>query len=237
MQQPVASSDMNGAHMNGIGDRIRQARVRMGLSQSELGDLLGVTRGAVANWERDKGIKRENLAAMAEKLGVGLEWLMLGAGSQPPQREPANIARNSKRDLFAYDNLGAPRIPAYGQAMGGQDGYFVLNGNKIAELLAPPALVGVKDANAVYVSGDSMEPRYFAGEALFVNPRLPVRRGDFVVVQIQYENETVPRGYVKRFLRTSDEWLVLEQYNPAKELRFPASQVQSIHRIVLGGDG
>src|SRR5215471_12365645 len=59
------------------------------------------------------------------------------------------------------------RIPAYGQAVGGKDGEFILNGNRIVDVLAPPSLQGVPDAYAVYVVGDSMEPRYFAGEAVF----------------------------------------------------------------------
>ena len=68
-------------------------------------------------------------------------------------------------------------IPAYGHAVGGKDGEFILNGNQVTEVLAPASLSSVPDAYAVYVVGDSMEPRYFAGEVVFVNPRLPIGRG------------------------------------------------------------
>lgn len=220
-----------------IGGRIKQARVRLGHTQAEFAKPLGVSRGAVANWERGEGIKRDNLVEITKKYPVKLEWLIDGSGAEPPAREPSNTRPGAKREIFTDDNLSAPRVPAYGQAMGGEDGYFVLNGNKIADLLAPPGLVGVVDAYAVYVSGDSMEPRYYAGEVLFVNPRLPVRRGDFVVAQVHYENEDAPRGYVKRFIRMTADMLVLEQFNPTKELRFPRESVQSVHRIVLSGDG
>src|SRR5437899_2555864 len=54
-------------------------------------------------------------------------------------------------------------IPIYGQAVGGKDGEFVLSGNQVSEVLAPPSLSHVRDAYAVYVVGGSMEPRYFAG--------------------------------------------------------------------------
>jgi phage repressor protein C with HTH and peptisase S24 domain len=138
--------------------------------------------------------------------------------------------------------LGGParfgaRIPAYGQAVGGRDGEFILNGNRIVDILAPPSLQGVPDAYVVYVVGDSMEPRYFAGEAVFVNPRLPVRRGDFVVAQIAVEDGAPPHAYIKRFVARDARTLRLEQFNPNKTLEFPVGRVISVHRIIMGGDG
>ena len=91
-------------------------------------------------------------------------------------------------------------IPVYGQAVGGKDGEFILNGNQVSEVLAPSSLSSVPNAYAVYVVGDSMEPRYFAGETVFVNPRLPISRGAFVVAQISGGEETVPHAYIKRFV-------------------------------------
>src|SRR5690606_10026766 len=92
-------------------------------------------------------------------------------------------------------------IPVYGRAIGGDDGYFLLNGEKIGELLAPPSLAKVKGAYAVLVSGVSMEPRYYAGEAVYLNPNLPPRRGDFVVVQTMEGEDPVPRAFIKQFVR------------------------------------
>src|SRR6266850_6821557 len=128
-------------------------------------------------------------------------------------------------------------IPVYGQAVGGKDGEFVLKGNQVSEVLAPPNLLHVPDAYAVYVVGDSMEPRYFAGETVFVNPRLPVRRGDFVVAQIAAEEGEPPHAYIKRFMAREARSLKLEQFNPRKALEFPMSRVVSVHRIIMGGDG
>lgn len=44
-----------------------------------------------------------------------------------------------------------------------------------------------------------------------------------------------PLAYIKRFVRHNDAELILEQFNPAKELRFPHDTVVSVHYIVLGG--
>src|SRR5258707_304288 len=108
--------------------------------------------------------------------------------------------------------------------------------SELSQVLAPPILSHVRDAYAVYVVGDSMEPRYFAGETVFVNPRLPISRGSFVVAQISKGEEPEPRAYVKRFLSQDGKRLRLEQYNPKKILEFPASTVVAIHRIVMSSE-
>ena len=128
-------------------------------------------------------------------------------------------------------------IPVYGHAVGGKDGEFILNGNQISDVLAPASLSSVPGAYAVYVVGDSMEPRYFAGEAVFVNPRLPVRVGDFVVAQIAADEGEPPLAYVKRYVGQNDKSIRLEQLNPPKKLTFAADRLVSIHRIVMSGDG
>lgn len=128
-------------------------------------------------------------------------------------------------------------VPVYGQAMGGKHGEFVLNGNKVGDILAPSSLIGVPDAYAVYIAGDSMEPRYFAGEAAFIHPGLPVKKGDFVVAQIATEEGTPPLAYVKRFLSFDDRRLRLEQLNPRKTIEFPKKRVVSVHLILMAGRG
>lgn len=221
--------------MESVGDRIKELRRVFGLTQERLADAMGVTRGAVGNWELGKGVSPENLQALATRYSVSLDWLMAGQGpgpegapEQPPQPntfglpQPAILTRS---------------IPVYGQAVAGDDGYFIFNGQKIADLLAPPSLAAVRDAYAVLVSGESMEPRYFAGEAVYVNPYIPVRRGDFVVAQVVNGEDPIPRGYVKQYVRKSEAELVLGQLNPAKEMRFPAERVKSVHKIVFSGEG
>jgi phage repressor protein C with HTH and peptisase S24 domain len=131
---------------------------------------------------------------------------------------------------------GAPLIPVYGHALGGKHGEFILSGNQVSEVPAPPGLAHVPDAYALYVAGESMEPRYFAGETVFVNPRLPVSRRAFVVAQISKGDGQAPHAYVKRFVSQDARRLRLEQYNPKKVLEFPVSAVVAIHRIVMSGE-
>jgi phage repressor protein C with HTH and peptisase S24 domain len=150
----------------------------------------------------------------------------------------STVAQNSRDNATVGGAVSlTKKIPAYGQAMGGKHGEFILNGNKVADILAPASLNGVHDAYAVYIAGDSMEPRYFAGEAAFVHPGLPVRKGDFVVAQIAAEEGSPPLAYVKRFLSMDDKRLRLEQLNPRKIMEFPRKKVVSVHLILMAGRG
>ncbi|CDX26879.1 Putative phage repressor (fragment) [Mesorhizobium plurifarium] len=71
-----------------LGKRIRQLRVEIleMESQQAFADLLGVTRGAVGNWELGQGIKFENVQLIALKTDCSLEWLTLNRGVPYPVR-------------------------------------------------------------------------------------------------------------------------------------------------------
>jgi phage repressor protein C with HTH and peptisase S24 domain len=69
-----------------IGLRIKATRTDAGLTQEGLAIRLGTTRGAVGNWELGKGIKRDNLLAIARDFGISVNWLATGHGT--PTEEP-----------------------------------------------------------------------------------------------------------------------------------------------------
>lgn len=216
-----------------IGARVRE--VRAALTQDTFGKRLGVSRGAVANWERGQGIKRENMQMIAERFRVSFEWLATGAG-QPYANGQSKLSETPNAIMGDKLIERGEYIPLYGHAVGGIDGEFILNGNKLDDILAPPGLSPARGAYAVTCAGDSMEPRYFDGETVFVDPEKRVRRGDFVVAQISNPNEGAPPlAYIKRFVRHNDNELILEQFNPTKQLTFPHGDVVSVHFIVLGG--
>lgn len=57
------------------------------MSQAELAEKVGVSRAAVSQWENGetKGLKPENLLAVARTLEVDLDWLVYGQGSMEEQ--------------------------------------------------------------------------------------------------------------------------------------------------------
>src|SRR5690625_4011210 len=72
-----------------VGERIRTIRKSLGLTQPQLAARVGVSRGAVGNWELGKGVKRENLRRIAEEFDISFDWLATGRGDVPVGDEPA----------------------------------------------------------------------------------------------------------------------------------------------------
>lgn len=79
--------------MTKLSGRIRKARVASGMSQRELARRLGVTRGAVANWEcsQPSAPTSERLQHLAHATGVAFEWLATGRGVAAHQSSPDHI--------------------------------------------------------------------------------------------------------------------------------------------------
>lgn len=84
--------------------RIRLARHNAQLSQQELSARIGVTRGAVANWESDSEITPtvEHMIQLALLTGVNFEWLATGRDARnddqitsQPVVAPEEFARDS----------------------------------------------------------------------------------------------------------------------------------------------
>jgi transcriptional regulator with XRE-family HTH domain len=66
-----------------LGARIRHLRSEiLGIDrQVDFAERLGVTRGAVGNWEVGKGVKRANLERIARTFHISLLWLATGQGA------------------------------------------------------------------------------------------------------------------------------------------------------------
>jgi SOS-response transcriptional repressor LexA len=217
------------ARLDAIGETLKSASMKLGKNHAYLQQF--IHRGVPARLPEDA---RHALARLLGVEEARLRGLPGGGMAEPAQTEMLLPDRNA---TLAGPVRFAGKIPLYGQAEGGADGQFPLNGSLITEIDAPPPLAGVAGAYAVMVVGTSMEPRYFAGEAVYVSPRMPVRAGDFVVAQIAAHEGEPPLAYVKRYLGRSDRSVRFEQLNPAKRLTFPADRIVSIHRVVMSGEG
>lgn len=210
---------------------------------SDAANAIGVTAStyrAHENGQNDFGL--EEAKRYAKRFSVSPLWLMgeddkndLIANNSPssnvgrPPEEPNAMIQGK------VEGIGRT-IPVYGQAVGGIDGEFLMNGNILFEVMAPPVISHISGAYAVSVAGDSMSPRYEDGEVCFIDPQRRVKKGDYVIAQIRLDEHGPILAYVKRFLRHNAVELVLDQFNPPKELRFEANQVVSVHYIALAGN-
>lgn len=165
-------------------------------------------------------------------------WIFEGDFPLTKARDLSPNQINASQALKLRSNMGVRLIPIFGASIAGQDGRFALS-DAIVEQVAPPtSLAEVEGAYAVYVIGDTMEPRYEAGEKAFVHPSKPVRPRDYVVLRIHPASDgDKDEGYLKRLVSISDEYVIVEQFNPPKRLKFPIARLKSIHKVVLAGEG
>lgn len=248
--------------MGNTGDRIKQVRKAAGLSQERFAEMISavtgtkITRGAVGNWELGGGISRANLTAISDQFDVDLNWLERGKGTEPdlsslPHKVPKTGTRTikgsntdvieltSKNQTSAHNarlagpNVVTARVPIRGRGMGGKLGALILDDSEfLGETGAHPDVVGVTDAFAVYVIGDSMLERFQHGELVYVHPYAPYAAGDDVLIQVQASEGQPIYGYVKRFVSETLKTLKVQQLNPKKILSFPMGTVLKIQKIV-----
>jgi len=224
-------------------ERLKEARTKAGFKfASDAANALGITQStyrAHENGQNDFGL--DEAETYASKFKVSAIWLLKGSEAPPVNNNGIHATKSPQFELpnasiqGKVEGLGR-KIPVYGQAVGGLDGEFLMNGTILYEVMAPPVISHISDAYAVAVSGDSMSPRYEDGEVCFVDPRRRVKKGDYVIAQIRLEEEGPLLAYVKKFVRHNAAELVLEQFNPPKELRFVANSVHSVHYIALAGN-
>lgn len=86
------------------GDRIRYIRTEvLGMeSQDEMANELRVTRGAVSNWEQNRGIHKKYLLRLANLGNTTMEWIETGRGEAPEERSPVATSVKSDDDGCIY---------------------------------------------------------------------------------------------------------------------------------------
>lgn len=159
------------------GDRIRQVREKLHLTQAGFAQLLGsISRGAVGNWERDQGIKEENIELISEKTGVSYEWLATGRGSMDPNEQmikpdaPQAPATVQIPDLNIFGGMGGGGALSITATENGD----VTNPDDLRGYWSFPdyALRAFKSVKGIYaweVRGDSMLPTLAGGAVVFVD--------------------------------------------------------------------
>src|SRR5690606_36659786 len=70
--------------MSTRGERIKKLRRDMNWTQDQMADAVGVSRGAISQWENDMVdyIKPQNLFKLARVTRCNPEWLFTGEGEQ-----------------------------------------------------------------------------------------------------------------------------------------------------------
>ena len=224
------------------GPWFHQALERVGATQADLARQLRLAPSAVSRMM--KGERRMNqleTVQIAEFLGVTPEEVLrhaIESTTSAPASDMPRPGRGRPPSSGSAASSGSPQamvrmpdqIPIRSAARGGGDQEMFLEDGPIGYTPRPASLAGVRLAYAIYMVGDSMEPRYEPGWLLHVNPFKPPTRGRDVVVYKQSD-----AVLIKQFVGWEGDTLVLRQLNPSETLRIPRDQVRECH-LVVGAD-
>jgi SOS-response transcriptional repressor LexA len=182
------------AHISHIlSERLRKARTRLGLTQQGLSDLTGFSLSAIGNWESRQNIPSPaKLGVLATKLGVSIDHLL---GHEDARGAPRPGTEIHEVPIVSWAQAGD--LVAYADMDAAWHEYTATT---------------CRDENcfAVTISGDSMEPKYSAGDIAIVMPNVEPRNGCLVVCKLK--NEGV---FFKLFHQSSDNRnFRLSSYNP-----------------------
>lgn len=87
-----------------LGDRIRQKREELGLTQAQFGRRIGVSKVAVSDWERDVyAPKDENFRALEREYGASEQRLRFGAAADLPGYMPIEVLTRALLDDHSGD--------------------------------------------------------------------------------------------------------------------------------------
>jgi transcriptional regulator with XRE-family HTH domain len=189
------------------------------LTQAAVAKTLKVSQSAIAQWESGRSFPSPGLTAQIGKL-LGVEVGAAGGG-QAPQ------ARGSLRKRA--------RLPVVGLPAPGDKERIIIDGNSRGEIPAPPQLENVPGAKAVYVRGRSMEPRYFQGEVVYLDPNRPPNPGDFVMVTVKEPNYPGEIGYIRQYLGEDLVHVHLCTLNPKRDHLVSRQNLVSLATIVGAG--
>ncbi len=209
----------------------QQALERAGASQADLARHLRLAPSAISRMLKgERQMKLLEAVQVSAFLGVSQEDVLRHAGDTTgaaPRGEPARRGRPPRTGPALAGPPRAEPIPIRSGARGGGDQEMFLEDGPIGYTPRPANLVGVRGAYAIYMVGDSMEPRYEQGWLLHVNPFKPPTRGRDVVVYKQGQ-----AVLIKQFVRWDGDALVLHQLNPPEDLRIPRDGVLECHLVV-----
>lgn len=228
------------------GKRILGLRHKLGLTQAELGQRLGVHYVSVCRWENDSRLPgRDMLVKIAELGDVTVDWL-LGRASAEPEDELRQLLNQQHQEFseqqrtierfiadtrrrgtgqLASDIEGFARIPLVGEVCAG-DGIFAEE--NIEEYLLVPRHDIPAGVSPFYVevNGDCLREGWgiHDGDLVCVGPGLEPRNGDLVVAIINND------AHLKRLKKAGDQ-IVLASDDDELELT-PADEAHIIGPVL-----
>lgn len=188
--------------MKTIGERIKERRKSLKMTQAQVAKGVGVSHVALSQWERDEtSPSGENLYALAKVLGCSTPWILFGV-EEKTNVEPSIIG-GFRIPLISYVQAGMWHLEGEGCMLGTNGDYEYI----FTDLPLSPA------SFALRVKGNSMEPEFKEGDRIIIDPDVCPHPGDYVVAMNENDEVTFKK-YRARGIVDGEETFELVPLNP-----------------------
>ena len=231
----MAKGDLRG---RALYDRLMTFKPQ-GVEEYQWAEKAGLNRGYFND------IKEKNTAGSPKKLAQALavvgkslaDLYGVEAVSQPALVKPIFNLNDLPRDVPIMGTATGATLEIQGNGDVARIEEIELQ-DVIGYARRPPAIDSNRKAYALYIAGDSMEPRYRGGDLVYVDPRRPAMIGDDVIVQLvgdvrpDADPAEVRHVLVKQLVRNTAAHVELCQFNPPVSFKVPKSKIHAVHRVI-----
>ncbi len=158
-----------------IGDRLREERKRLGLTQTEFGETGGVKLFAQSNYENGKRTPSADYLAAIAKRGVDVAYVVTGDKSIQTSKSIVGDQSSSLVEIPVYDLEAAA---GHGAPLDAENVSYTFP--LPSEFLDENGL-NVSQCIMLTVRGDSMEPTLFDGDIVLVDKSINKPDGVFLI--------------------------------------------------------
>lgn len=217
-----------------------------GLSQQQVADAVVVAQTAVSGWLRGAIPRRRMMLALAECFGVSHDWLRTGQGEKTAA--PAAVHESPTPYVTRRSNVHVERaaaawreVPVVSWATAGAGKDYTDMGNFLEEKVVTECKD--KNAFAVIVDGDSMEPKISAGDRIVISPNSEAQSGDLVIARTRKDHRVFfkkfllhgPKGNLVRLVSFNPDYPPLEFERGDFRFIYPVVNLVRIYKHVNGG--
>ena len=198
--------------MKGIGQRIEQVRLELGLSKSDIWKPIGLSSGVYSQWLNGANLKGENLLSVAKVLNVNPDWLQTGKGDKQIISIGNALVGSLPNDLthqIPLLNVSA----SMGDGAQLQDNEVVIDILKVSKSWVSKTLSNVTritNLHFIHAIGDSMYPTFNDGDILLVDTGVKNVTSDSVYVLDAHD-----QLFIKRVRRRIDGTFEISSDNPS----------------------
>lgn len=221
--------------MSRLHDRIREIlESTPGLTQKGLAERMGLNPAAVNRMLYGRrNIMAEEIPMIEEYLGAKLT---LTSNENVEYRQDVFARRGFSdvpaRGLPAGDAAHmTAMVPVYGRNLvTPEKGVRIDEANIVDWVTRHPAQIGIANAFAIYVFLDTMEPRYYKGELVYIHPGRPPESGKDCVIEMKSGDTQI-----MRFIAETDDVVRAAQLKPPTEKSLRKNDIKAIYAVIGRG--